>query len=146
MIVKKLAFCLMLVSAVGCSTARKPNEFYLNGKKMVVSEAVIKSLRDRWVALNNKTIIASSLMDASDVQWSMDYISMIEMVRNKDCDAIELTKTRKFDIERDLDKTGAKIKPGLFDYIWEVKSCDEQRSYRLVNPKGGAGFALYPIN
>ncbi len=95
---------------------------------------------------NTSLIVTSSLLSETDVQWSLDYISLMEIINSKGCESLQVLQTRKFDSSKDIDNTGAKIESGLFDYVWEVQVCDIQRNYRLVNQKGDASFTLYPLN
>ncbi len=147
---KKYVFTVFLLFLVGCATdknslSKNENVFNLNGKNISVSDKWLIELRGKWKG-NSFSIITSSQLTKDDVQWSLDYISLIESINSKDCNSLTIIQTRKFDANNDIDLSGANIEPGLFDYIWEVGVCDLQRDYRLVNQKGDASFTLYPLN
>ncbi|KZM42129.1 hypothetical protein OA92_13050 [Marinomonas sp. SBI22] len=121
------------------------NTFNLNGKNVTLSDSMLSNLREHWKGSRN-LIRTSSFMKKADVRWSLDYISLIEVINSKGCKSLEVVNTKKFDPEIYSDNTGVKIESGLFDYVWEVKVCDKYRNYRLVNPKDNQSFTLYPLN
>ena len=147
---KKFIFSLLIISLFGCATNKEPlsssaNVFNLNGKNISVTDSMLLELREHWKG-NTSVIVTSSLLKESDVRWSLDYISLMEVINSKGCKSLEVIQTRKFDPASDIDNTGAKIESGAFDYVWEVKVCETQRNYRLVNQKGSQSFTLYPLN
>ncbi len=147
---KKYIFTLLAICLVGCasnkeSLSRNANVFNLNGKNISVTDGMLAELREKWKG-NTSLIVTSSLLKEADVQWSLDYISLMEVINSKGCNSLQVLQTRKFDSATDTDSTGANIEPGLFDYVWEVQVCDIQRNYRLVNQKGNSSFTLYPLN
>jgi hypothetical protein len=144
-IITLLAICLAGYATSNESLSSNANVFNLNGKNISVTDSMLIELREKWKG-NPNLIITSSLLKKSDVQWSLDYISIIEVVNSEGCNSLQVLQTRKFDPARDTDSTGANIESGLFDYVWEVQVCDIQRNYRLVNEKGGSSFTLYPLN
>jgi len=127
------------------SLSGSANTFNLNGRNISVSDSMLLELREHWKG-NTNVIVTSSLLKKADVRWSLDYISLMEVIDSKGCKSLEVMQTRKFDPASDTDNTGAKIESGAFDYVWEVKVCDTQRNYRLVNQKGSQSFTLYPLN
>lgn len=140
---KKYLLLLLITSLAGCAT--NSNVFNINGKNLRLSDSRLIELRERWKGKENK-IVVSSLLSKNDIQWSLDYISLIEDIYSKGCESLQVKKTRKFDEGADSDLTGNNVNPGLFDYIWEVQVCDIQRNYRLVNRKDHPSFLLYPLN
>jgi len=147
---KRCMFTLLVISLFGCaanneSLSSGTNVFNLNGKNISVSDNMLLDLREKWKG-NTNLIITSSLLKEADIQWSLDYISLIEVINSQGCNSLRIVQTRKFDSAKDIDNSGAKIEPGLFDYVWEVQVCDIQRNYRLVHQKGDQSFTLYPLN
>lgn len=118
--------------------------FNLNGKEIEVSDEFLDKIRSRMNATGVE-IETSTLMNKTDVRWTLDYISLSEMLYSRGCDNLKLLNTRKFNPEVDIDKSGAKIVSGLFDYIWEVKVCEKLHNYRVVNEKGEPSFTVYPL-
>ena len=149
-IMKKCIFTLLVISLFGCATNKESlssdaHVFNLNGKNMSVSEGLLSEVREKWKG-NGSRIVTSSLLNEADVQWSLDYIALMEAINSKECNSLQVLQTRKYDPIKDIDSTGANIEPGLFDYVWVVQVCDAQRNYRLVNRKGDKSFTLYPLN
>ncbi len=147
---KKYILTLLAICIVGCannkeSLSSNTNVFNLNGKNISVTDGMLVELREKWKG-NTNLIVTSGLLKKADVQWSLDYISLMEVINSKGCNSLQVLQTRKFDIANDIDTTGAEIESGLFDYVWEVQVCDIQRNYRLVNQKGSSSFTLYPLN
>ena len=144
-IISLLATSMSSISLSEEQRSGSANIFNLNGRNISVSDSFLLELREYWKG-NTGVIVTSSLLKEADVRWSLDYISLMEVVNSKECKSLEVMQTRKFDPTSDTDNTGAKIESGAFDYVWEVKVCDIQRSYRLVNQKGSPSFTLYPLN
>jgi hypothetical protein len=105
---------------------------------------MLQELRDR-IDAKGVEIKTHTLIKKSDVRWILDYISLSEVVFSPDCKKIKLIKTRNFDSNSDNDDSGAQIKVGLFDYVWEIKVCDTQHNFRVVNQKGSSSFVVYAL-
>lgn len=135
---------LLVLCLTGCATSNA-NVFNLNGKNISVTDGMLLELREKWKGHTN-LIVTSGLLKQVDVQWSIDYISLMEAINSKGCNSLQVLQTRKFDADKDIDTTGANIASGLFDYVWEVQVCEIIRNYRLVNQKGNSSFTLYPLN
>ncbi|QOL24697.1 hypothetical protein LP316_10145 [Thalassotalea sp. LPB0316] len=145
---KRIIIALLVISALAISEeslARSSNIFNLNGKNIPVPDNVLSQLREHWKG-ETSMIVPNKMLNEADIRWSLDYISILELINNKECKSLELLQTRNFDPVSDTDNSGAQITSGLFDYVWEIKACDIQRQYRVVHPKGIPSFAIYPIN
>ncbi|QPB83541.1 hypothetical protein CWC22_011305 [Pseudoalteromonas rubra] len=132
----------------GCKSttevSRESHVFFINGDKIEVSDDLLKKIRSR-IDTQGVQIVTSTLMDKNDVRWTLDYISLSELLYSQDCEHLKLLNTRKFDINRDVDKNATHIKAGAFDYVWEIKVCDILRNYRVVNELGDNSFTVYPL-
>jgi hypothetical protein len=131
---------------MGCASTqnkdlRNENIFNVNGKNIVISNDSLRELRNKWQG--EAFIITSILMDKSDVQWIIDYISIYEKAVSKDCDILKGIQTRKFDInEPQLKRFDLKV--GAFDYAWDIEVCGSIHTYRIVNEMGSDSFIVYP--
>lgn len=139
---------LLIIACITVSlpvfASRESNTFNLNGREIEVSDELLEKIRSR-INAEDVEIITSTLMDKDDVRWALDYISLGELIYSKGCESLKLLNTRKFDSKVDVDKYGSHIVPGVFDYVWEVKVCEKQHNYRVVNEKGDSSFTVYPL-
>ncbi|MDJ0807226.1 MAG: hypothetical protein QNJ78_10375 [Gammaproteobacteria bacterium] len=131
----------------GCATPQKAprdeNLFPIMGQTLEVSDEQLAIYRSRWVTSPNIVIEASPYLTKSDIQWSLDLISIYESLQNQDCQAFKLLQTRDFAPAVDTDKHFPNLIPDKFDYVWEIDVCGKQRNYRVVNPKGSSNFSVH---
>ncbi|MBQ4880200.1 hypothetical protein J8M21_23645 [Pseudoalteromonas luteoviolacea] len=143
-----ITIILLGVFLFGCKStsevSRESHVFFINGDNIEVSDDLLKKIRSR-IDAQGVQIVTSALMDKKDVRWTLDYISLSELLYSQDCEHVQLLNTRKFDINRDIDENGTHIKAGSFDYVWEIKVCDILRYYRVVNELGDNSFTVYPL-
>ncbi len=147
--IKHLTF-LSIFLIFGCASTSEPeannsNTFNLNGQNITLSEEVLTELRNKW-ELSKTPIVVSTQLTQADIQWSMDYISVMELVNSQGCESLEILESRNFENAIDTDNTGANMIPGKFDHVWEVQVCAKQRKYRIINEKGDSSFTVYPLN
>jgi 5S rRNA maturation endonuclease (ribonuclease M5) len=135
-------FVVLLFSFLAIS--QEPHRFNLGGKEIEISHEMLLELRNRMDATDVKIRI-HKLVSKQDVQWILDYISLSEVVFSPNCNQLKLLNTRNFNIETDIDNSGAEIDVGLFDYVWEIKVCDIQHNFRVVNQKGSESFVVYAL-
>jgi hypothetical protein len=134
----------MLAAICSSVVAQQSHQFNLGGKEITVSDEMLQQLRDR-IDAKDVEIKTHALVKKSDVRWILDYISLSEAVFSPDCEKVKLINTRKFNSESDNDDSGAQIEVGLFDYVWEIKVCDKQHNFRVVNQKGTSSFVVYAL-
>ena len=132
---------LMCASLSHGADERSENIFSLDGEWVRLDDELLARLRAKWVGTSYVQII--SVMDTSDVRWVLDYISVMELLNNRDCDKLELVETRDFASQEDLRNGTPDLEHGLFDYAWIVNSCGKLKTYRIVNPRDSSSLSVY---
>ena len=135
--------CVIATESVIAEQAiRNSNIFNLNGENVRIEDNVLKELRDEW---KNDSLTKNSSVPSPDIQWTLDYIAVSEVINSYECKSKELLEIRGYDENFDTDKVNSNIVSELFDEVWIIKVCDEVHKYRVVHIKGKQGYAVYPI-
>lgn len=135
--------CSILIT--GCAAPEKApraeNLFSIGGQTIEVSDELLATYRSKWVG--NSLIPAAPPLKMTDIQWSLDLISIYESLQNPDCKQFQLTQARDFDPAVDTDKRHPDVISDMFDYVWEIDVCGKRRLYRVVHSQGSRDFAVY---
>jgi len=145
----KKSFVCIFILLVACATKqdREPNVFYINGKRSIMGPELMADLHNRWeLPIQVKS---SSFMNQDDIQWSLDFIAISEIINSKDCKKLKFISSAPYSETNDPmqnTETYYKAEPDGFDYTWSVGVCGEVHKYRIIQKNKSAKFNVIPIS